>query len=111
MSSFVFSSYHLTQKTLLTYHLQNADLFVYPPRSAVVVSLSNLTGYAFLSPDSQHCFCKTCGVSVLVHVLEKPKPGQEVEMPINVRTIVGVDVGELQKQYYDGAKNKPLYDV
>ena len=67
----------------------------------------NLTDYAFLSQDSLHCFCKICGVSMLVKVLEE---GAE-DMPINMRTVEGVDLGKLRLNMYDGAKNDPKYEV
>jgi len=78
----------------------------------VVVSLSNLTAYPHLSTECLHCFCKICGVSVIVQILEEPREDMKpVEMPINVRTIVGVQIDKLEKRYYDGQKALPLYDV
>jgi hypothetical protein len=85
---------------------QNGDLWIYPPKSAVVVQgMENLTDYAFLSKDSLHSFCKTCGVSVLVKVLNGD------DMPINVRTMDGVDLSSLSYKTYDGAKANPQYEV
>ncbi|KAG9242421.1 Mss4-like protein [Calycina marina] len=93
---------------------RNADLFIYPPASAVAlskVSRANLTGYPFLSLKSLHSFCKVCGVSMVRQVSEEPKDDEELDMPINVRTIKDADVGKLKRRFYDCAKNKPLYEV
>jgi len=90
---------------LLTPH-QNGDLFIYPPKSAVKVSGGeNLTGYGFLSEKCLHSFCRKCGVSVLVKNIAE----EDEDMPINVRTIQGVDLGGLVYQEYDGAANDPQY--
>ncbi|PMD46638.1 hypothetical protein L207DRAFT_577485 [Hyaloscypha variabilis F] len=87
---------------------KNGDLWIYPLKTDVVVQGGeNLTGYAFLSKDSLHSFCKTCGVSVLVKVV----PATETNMPINVRTIDGIDIPSLKMIYYNGAKNDPQYVV
>jgi len=87
---------------------RNGDLWIYPPKSAVVVEGGqNLTDYAFLSKDSLHSFCKVCGVSVLVRVTD-PK---EDLMPINVRNIDKIDLSSLTLNKYDGAKNDPQYEV
>jgi hypothetical protein len=68
----------------------------------------NLTGYKFLSEDSLHSFCKTCGVSVCVQVEDgKDDP----VMPMNVRTMDDIDISALTLQEYDGAKNDPKYEV
>jgi hypothetical protein len=67
----------------------------------------NLTDYAFLSPDCLHSFCKTCGVSVLVRVLD-PK---EDDMPLNVRNINGIDLDKLTYRYYDGKNAGKEYVV
>jgi hypothetical protein len=48
-----------------------------------------------------------CGVSVLVRVLDE----NEDIMPINVRTIDGIDLLSLTLNKYDGAKNDPQYEV
>jgi hypothetical protein len=94
------------------YHIadinQNGDLWIYPPKSAVTVQGGeNLTDYAFLSKDSLHSFCKICGTSVLVRVSDEA--GEN--MPINVRTIDGIDLSSLTLKNYDGAKNDPQYEV
>ena len=88
--------------------MQNGDLWIYPPKTDVVVEgAENLKGYAFLSQDALHSFCKICGVSVLVKVMPETEP----DMPINVRTIDGIDIPSLKLKYYDGAKNDPQYKV
>lgn len=33
------------------------------------------------------------------------------DMPINMRTVEGVDLGKLRLNMYDGAKNDPKYEV
>lgn len=46
---------------------------------------------------------------MLVKVLGE---GEEDDVcPVNVRTIQGVELDRLKFQYYDGAKNDPLYVV
>lgn len=65
----------------------------------------NLTGYAFLSEKSLHSFCKTCGVSVCVQV-----EGEDL-MPINLRTMEGLDLEGLVVEKYDGQKLDPRYVV
>ncbi|KAE9370795.1 hypothetical protein N431DRAFT_510119 [Stipitochalara longipes BDJ] len=87
---------------------RNGDLWIYPLKSDVVVQGGeNLTGYAFLSENALHSFCKTCGVSVLVKVMPETEP----DMPINVRTMDGIDISTLKMKYYDGAKNDPQYAI
>ena len=66
-----------------------------------------LTDYKFLSDTSLHAFCSVCGVSVVVHVTE---PGEDI-MPLNVRTISGIDLDGLTLNRYDGRKNDPQYEV
>ncbi len=69
----------------------------------------HLTDYAFLTKESLHSFCSTCGVSVLVRVLGE---GPEDDVcPINVRTIQGVDVERLKLKKYDGKSKDPVYVV
>jgi hypothetical protein len=65
----------------------------------------NLTEYFFVS--SMHCFCKICGTSVSVRQLGEG----DNETPINVRTIIGVDLSALKYYHYNGkAEGKP-YEV
>lgn len=66
-----------------------------------------LIDYVFLEKDSLHSFCGTCGVSVLVKVTV---PGEDV-MPLNVRTIQGIELGNLQYGTYDGRSVDPQYTV
>jgi hypothetical protein len=47
-------------------------------------------------------------VSVLVKVLEEK---EDVVMPINVRTIDGIDLSRLTLNNYDGAKKDPQYEI
>ena len=62
-----------------------------------------LTDYVFLHKDSLHSFCSICGVSVLVRLTD-PK---EDEMPINVRTIEGIDLWDLKLHKYNGREKGP----
>ena len=88
--------------------LQNSDLWIYSKKENVKIhGKENLTGYEFLHKDSLHSFCKICGVSVLVEVTE---PGSNI-VPINVRTINGIDLGSLRLKKYDGKANDPQYIV
>lgn len=66
-----------------------------------------LTEYVFLAEDSLHCFCKTCGCSVLVRVTD---PKEDI-VPLNVRTIDGIDLDALELKYYDGKSAGPQYTV
>jgi hypothetical protein len=92
----------------LTNIQQNGDLWIYPSKSAVKLEGSdNLTDYTFLSEDSLHSFCSTCGVSVLVRVTD---PKDDI-MPLNVRTIDGIDLEALEFNYYDGKSADPQYAV
>lgn len=65
----------------------------------------SLVGYAFLNKNSLHSFCKHCGTSVCVQVLQE---GEDL-MPLNVRTIDGVDLDKLRYKLYDGVSEKPVY--
>lgn len=79
---------------------QNSDLFMYPPLYNIAITgLENLTPYAFVSEDTLHCFCRTCGCSVVVRVYEE---GKEKMMAVNVRSVEGVRVGELKYKFFDG---------
>jgi hypothetical protein len=66
-----------------------------------------LTDYAFLSPNSLHSFCGTCGVSVLVKTIGEG----EDEMPVNVRTFNGIDIESLTLIKFDGKNRDPQYVV
>ena len=90
--------------------MQNGALWIYPPKSAVVVEGGeNLTDYAYFGKDLLRSFCKTCGVLVLVKVTNEGE--EDPVMPINVRTIDGIDIDSLTLKYYDGAKEDPQYEV
>ncbi|KAL2065497.1 hypothetical protein VTL71DRAFT_3167 [Oculimacula yallundae] len=86
---------------------RSAEIYTYPPASSItMIGKENLAGYAFLTSDSLHSFCKVCGTSVCVQVLNE----NEDLMPLNLRTVMsGVNVKDLQIEEYDGAKNDPLY--
>lgn len=87
---------------------RNGDLWIYPSKSAVKVDGGyNLTEYVFVAEDSLHSFCKTCGVSVLVKVTD---PKEDI-VPLNVRTINGIDLDTLEFNYYDGKSAGRQYTV
>jgi hypothetical protein len=67
--------------------------------------LENLTGCAFPSPDSLHSFCTTCGVSVLVQILDKTVE----RVPLNVRTIQGLELEKLRTKKFDGRSRALKY--
>ena len=67
----------------------------------------NFTDYVFLENTSLHSFCSKCGVSVVVKVTV---PGEDI-MPLNVRTIKGIELESLEFQRYAGKKNDPQYSV
>jgi hypothetical protein len=97
---------HLTASITSADQPQNGDYFIYPPASAVMMNgEENLTGYAFVDARSLRSFCKNCGSSICVHVLHE---GEDL-MPLNVRTLVGIDLEKLKYKDYEGAKNKPIY--
>jgi len=79
---------------------RNGELYIYPKASQVVVHTGGdkLSEYAFLSKESLHTFCRVCGVSVLVRVLEDGDP----VCPVNGRVFEGVDVEGVKKKNYDG---------
>lgn len=64
-----------------------------------------LTGYAFVDAKSLRSFCKICGSSICVQILHQ----EEALMPLNVRCLDGIDLGNLRFKDYNGAKNKPTY--
>lgn len=87
---------------------QNGDLWIYPSKSAVQLhGAENLTDYVFLEETSLHSFCSMCGVSAVVKVMV---PGEDI-MPLNVRTIEGVDLQNLEYKKYDGRSNNPQYSI
>ncbi|RFU31401.1 hypothetical protein B7463_g4914, partial [Scytalidium lignicola] len=87
---------------------RNGDMWIYPNKSAVTLhGADSLTGYAFLSKDSLRSFCKTCGVSMLVN---NTGPDDK-DMPINIRTIHGLDLAGLKLLKYDGKSKDPQYKV
>ena len=86
---------------------QNADLWVYPMEKDVELRGENhLTVYRFGRKVGGHAFCSTCGVPVV----NKLRPQSEGEagaviagrLPINVRTINGIDLNALPVNKADG---------
>jgi len=87
---------------------RNGDLWIYPKKSEVDIHGGKwLTDYVFLHEDSLHSFCSFCGVSVVVRVTD---PAEDI-MPVNVRTINGLDFDALKFNKYDGKNNDPQYQV
>ena len=54
-----------------------------------------------------HAFCNICGTSVLV----RPLGEGENDTPINVRTLIGVDLSSLKYQYYNGKTIGTPYEI
>ena len=54
-----------------------------------------------------HTFCSICGTSVLVRQLGEG----ENDTPINVRTLIGVDLPSLKYQYYNGKDAGSPYEI
>lgn len=53
-----------------------------------------------------HCFCSTCGVSILNDINDpKGELGLPNMLPINVRTLNGIDLNELKLEKMDGKNN------
>lgn len=86
---------------------QNSDLHIYPPRAAVQLHgpQESITGYPFLSPDSLHSFCGTCGSFVFINIADQRTDIQ----PLNVRVVEGVELDELKYRTYDGRAALPPY--
>ncbi|KAL9073001.1 MAG: hypothetical protein Q9161_003223 [Pseudevernia consocians] len=86
---------------------RNADLWVYPMEKDVKLRGENhLTVYRFGRKVGGHAFCSTCGVPV-VNKLRPPPDGDAAEgiagrLPVNVRTINGIDLNALPVNKADG---------
>lgn len=91
---------------------QNGEMWIYPPPETLALRHGGaFTAYEFGSKRVRHLFCSTCGVSVGV----SPKKEWEAEMPVrpvNVRTIIDVDLESLKVKKADGwSKMEPQYEV
>jgi len=74
-------------------------LLSFVPVSAVTTQgEENLTEYRFNTEKLQHLFCKTCGVQAFSRGEGKDGP----MVAINVRTIDGIELGNLTRVPFDG---------
>ncbi|KAL9136727.1 MAG: hypothetical protein Q9175_002063 [Cornicularia normoerica] len=87
---------------------RNADLWVYPFNKDVELRGGNhLTIYRFGRKAAGHAFCSTCGVPI-VNNFERPEANVHVNefmterLPVNVRTIDGIDLKALKVNELDG---------
>ena len=63
-------------------------------------SIEELTLYEFHKKVFKHYFCPTCGVQPF---LKDTRPEQaEVKVEVNVKTVDGIDLGNLSTRLYDG---------
>lgn len=95
---------------------QNADLWVYPSEKDVELrGEEHLTVYRFGRKGSGHAFCRTCGVPVVNkfdHSVDTAPKSMIGKLPVNVRTINGIDLKAVKVNKADG-KNliKTPYEV
>ena len=95
---------------------QNADLWLYPDEKDVELrGEDHLTVYRFARMGSGHAFCSTCGVPVVNmfdHSGGKLLSIMAGKLPVNARTINGVDVQALKVRKADGKNLRgPEYKV
>ncbi|CAD6579693.1 MAG: hypothetical protein ASARMPRED_009222 [Alectoria sarmentosa] len=94
---------------------QNAALWIYPSEKDVELrGGDDLTVYRFASKASGHAFCSTCGVSV-VNQFEHPE-GKVIafmdgKLPVNARTINGIDLKAIKVNKANGKARAPLYEM
>ncbi|KAI9814265.1 MAG: hypothetical protein M1827_003431 [Pycnora praestabilis] len=88
---------------------ENGELWIYPSKSSVeLYGQDALSNYQFGKKRAKHSFCSICGVSAIVRIND---PEVNV-MPVNVRTMNGVDLEDLKIKKYDGWKElEPQYTV
>jgi len=83
---------------------QNADLWLYPPRSSVTLyGEDQLQSYLFGPKRAQHGFCKRCGIDLVNQVHMRERFMAEV-MPIKLRTMEDIDHEHLEIEQKDGWK-------
>ncbi len=93
------------------HHEQNADLWIYTLKKDVKLrGEDHLTVYRFGRKIGGHAFCSTCGVPV-VNKLEPPEGfvhqfDTAGKMPVNARTINGIDLKALRLKKVDGKSYK-----
>lgn len=86
-------------------------MWIYPPLSSVSLlgTEENLTNYLFGPKRAYHGFCGVCGVDVVNRVDLHPEFKVDIR-PINVRTMDGIVLDELEIEQADGwSYNKPPY--
>ncbi|KAJ7248379.1 Mss4-like protein [Mycena rebaudengoi] len=85
---------------------RDAALWIFPLKTLVTAqdTTNALVGYTFGPKKLAHEFCGICGVSLFGRS-EGPTLG------INVRTINGIALAELQLKKHDGKATLPLYEV
>lgn len=74
-------------------------VFVQPDHFKQVSGEGFLTDYQFYKKRNHHSFCKRCGVTPFLSVLD-PK-GNDWKA-INVRTLDGIDISSLEIKHNDG---------
>jgi len=84
-------------------------LWVYPQTSNVTFKgLDSLTQYTFGTGKTYHGFCKICGVAICE--LYGPK-SKRTPYALNVRTMTGLDLAELELEKDDGKSFGAAYKV
>jgi hypothetical protein len=98
----------LTVKNIhLLVHEQDGALWVYPKASNITFKgLDSLTEYTFATGKVHHGFCKICGVPIRARFTN----GRD-DTALNVRTITGLDVAELEIKKWDGKSFGNAYKV
>ncbi|KAJ7628832.1 hypothetical protein FB45DRAFT_1080156 [Roridomyces roridus] len=87
---------------------RDAALWVYPGTPTVIFAgLTSLTEYTFGLGRTYHGFCGSCGVSIRERFVNTKLEGFEGrdrtrKVALNVRTMSGVDLGELTIKKHDG---------
>ncbi|KAJ7202435.1 hypothetical protein C8J57DRAFT_1410046, partial [Mycena rebaudengoi] len=84
----------------------DAALWIFPLKTLVTAqdTTNALVGYTFRPKKLAHEFCEICGVSLFGR-------SKGPTLGINVRTINGIALAELQLKKYDGKATLPLYEV
>ncbi|KAF8206793.1 Mss4-like protein [Mycena galopus ATCC 62051] len=90
---------------------RNAAVWIYPQTTQLTFRgvPDAVTEYAFASRKAQHCFCKTCGVSVYSSLTGYET--LEGNTALNLRTLNDFDLGKLALERDNGREIEPLYEV
>ncbi|KAJ7636832.1 hypothetical protein FB45DRAFT_1024932 [Roridomyces roridus] len=85
---------------------QDAALWIYPGTPTVIFAgLTSLTEYTFGLGRTYHGFCGSCGVSIRERFVNNSEEGgrdRTRKVALNVRTMSGVDLGQLKIKKHDG---------